>query len=216
MSEGDVRVLIVDDDPQFAKAAARQFRQAGCSVSISEDGAELERFAAGNVPTDGIALDVDLGLLRRTGLDLLAALRERRVWVPTLVVTGLRDIEPLLNRAQELHAQFCTKPLVKRRVDAFVAWMLRERVRNLDDEAVFKNGVFALQREIERSFTPCELGLIAALFRGMKQRDYARSIGRDVHTIESHAKTIREKTRLTLPLVITRIRQLGLASVAAA
>ncbi len=216
MSGGDIRVLIVDDDPHFAKAAARQFRQAACSVSVSGDGAELDRLTAGDASCDGIVLDVDLGLLKRNGLDLLQALRERRIWVPTLVVTGLRDIEPLLNRAQELHAQFCTKPIVKRRVDAFVAWMLRERVRNLDDEAVFKNGIFALQREIERSFTPCELGLIAALFRGMSRRDYAESIKRSVDVVDSHAKTIREKTRMTLPRVITRIRQLGLASVAAA
>lgn len=80
-----MRLLLVDDEANFAEACAAYLADAGYQVEVARDAAEgRERLAAGSY--DGVLLD--LRLPGEDGLALLSHIRERWPALPVLVVTA--------------------------------------------------------------------------------------------------------------------------------
>jgi two-component system KDP operon response regulator KdpE len=82
-----VKVLVVDDEPQFARALATNLRGAGYEVETAASG-EAALAAAGLRPPDAVILD--LRLPDRSGREVTL---ELRTWseVPILVVSAVGD-----------------------------------------------------------------------------------------------------------------------------
>ena len=80
-----MRVLLAEDDPMIGASIRNGLRQDGFTVDWVDDGRAAEEALAENVHD---ALVLDLGLPRRTGLEILSALRRRGDPRPVLVLTA--------------------------------------------------------------------------------------------------------------------------------
>ncbi len=80
-----MRLLLVEDDAMLGESVRRALRQLGHAVDWAHDGEEADLAVAGE-PYEVILLD--LGLPRRSGLEVLRALRLRGLAVPVLILTA--------------------------------------------------------------------------------------------------------------------------------
>ena len=80
-----MRLLLVEDDPMVGASVQRGLRQEGHTVDWVRDGAAAELAVANGVHE---MILLDLGLPRKSGLDLLASLRRKGVALPVLVITA--------------------------------------------------------------------------------------------------------------------------------
>lgn len=88
-----IRILLVDDEPAIAKAAARLLRRLGHEVMANtrpEEALELFR----HNPENFDCLVTDLMMPTLSGLDLAAEVHQIRADLPILLVTGLGDTVP--------------------------------------------------------------------------------------------------------------------------
>lgn len=86
LPERPVRLVFVEDDPDFREAAAAELEDLGFEVESFADGtALLEAFANGAI-ADVIVLDWNLPTL--SGIDLIPRLRRAGVLLPVVLLTG--------------------------------------------------------------------------------------------------------------------------------
>lgn len=103
-----MRILLAEDDPMLGDGLRAGLRQLGFQVDWVRDGEAAERELASGVYAAGV---LDLGLPRKDGLDVLQALRARRVATPVLVLTA-RDAVPDRIRGLDLGADdYVIKPV---------------------------------------------------------------------------------------------------------
>ncbi len=80
-----MRILVIEDEPDVADGIARELRQAGYGVDLTDNGAEgLTRARAGS--HDLIILDIMLPTLN--GYRVCAELRRDEIWTPILMLTA--------------------------------------------------------------------------------------------------------------------------------
>jgi two-component system KDP operon response regulator KdpE len=101
-----VKVLVVDDEPQFARALATNLRGAGFEVETAET-AEAALAAAGLNPPDAVILD--LRLPDSSGREVC---RELRTWtdVPVIVVSAVGDEAEKIAALDAGADDYVTKP----------------------------------------------------------------------------------------------------------
>jgi two-component system response regulator QseB len=80
-----LRVLLAEDDPMIGASIRQGLRQDGFAVDWVEDGRAAEQALLQSVHD---ALVLDLGLPKRTGLEILGAMRRRGDTRPVLVLTA--------------------------------------------------------------------------------------------------------------------------------
>ncbi len=80
-----MRVLLAEDDPMIGSSIRSGLRQDGFAVDWVEDGRAAEEALSEGVHD---ALVLDLGLPRRTGLEILGTMRRRGDTRPVLVLTA--------------------------------------------------------------------------------------------------------------------------------
>ncbi len=103
----DVRVLVVDDDADLARALKRGLEGEGFAVDVAADGTD-GLWRATETAYDALVLDVMMPGM--TGLELCATLRSDGIWTPVLVLTA-RDGEQDEARALDIGADdFLAKP----------------------------------------------------------------------------------------------------------
>ncbi|HZQ72841.1 MAG TPA: response regulator transcription factor [Burkholderiales bacterium] len=119
-----MRLLLVEDDGMVGQAVREGLRQDGFSIDWVQDGAAAET-ALRTEPYDCMLLD--LGLPRKSGLDVLRGLRARRNEIPVVVITA-RDAVP--DRIAGLDAgadDYVVKPFDLEEVAARVRAVVRRR-----------------------------------------------------------------------------------------
>lgn len=80
-----MRILLIEDDPMIGAGVQRGLKQEGYAVDWARDGREGE-LALANAVYELVILD--LGLPRKSGLDLLTELRRAKNRVPVLILTA--------------------------------------------------------------------------------------------------------------------------------
>jgi len=133
MAEVLLDVLVVDDDPvlamHLARVVSREF-QARVASSVA-----AARELIATFPTLQAAI-VDFSLPDGTGLEIIDALRQANLRIPTLLLTAHFDRDVAL-AAQDRGAEFAVKPTSLERLEAFLSSVRsaatdRERTRQLD------------------------------------------------------------------------------------
>jgi two-component system response regulator ChvI len=84
--ERQVRLVFVEDDPDFREAAAAELEDLGFEVDSFADGAALLEAFANGASADVIVLDWNLPTL--SGIDLIPRLRRAGVLLPVVLLTG--------------------------------------------------------------------------------------------------------------------------------
>lgn len=165
---GDMSVLIVEDEPLLASTLAMGLRAEGFIVAHAANGVDGLRQACENA-FEVVVLDIMLPGLN--GYEVLRRMRGRGVWTPVLMLTA-KDGDYDQTDAFELGADdYLTKPF------SFIVLVARLRalIRRSAHQrpAVLKAGSLSLdpsQREVRRdgtviSLTPREYGLLEYLMR---------------------------------------------------
>ncbi|MGM0386307.1 MAG: response regulator transcription factor [Actinomycetota bacterium] len=199
-----MRVLVVDDERGLTRALQRGLAAEGFAVDTAHDG-ETGLALATHGDYDVIVLDVMLP--RRSGYDVVAALRERKVWTPVLMLSA-KDGEYDVADGLDLGADdYLTKPF------SFVVLVARLRalVRRPAEPrpAVLAVGELVLDpaaRTVTRGGVPIELttrefALLEYLMRHpdrvvgkVELRDHVwDSTGEDLNVVEVYVGYLRRK-----------------------
>jgi len=103
-----IRVLVVADDPSLLRATTRQLERAGyevCACSNGENAVQLVE----REPFDVVVSDISMPGL--TGIDLLKLLRELRVEIPVILVTGAPALQTAIEAVEYGAFKYLTKPV---------------------------------------------------------------------------------------------------------
>ena len=119
-----MRILVVEDDSQVASFIRRGFREEDYTVDIAADG-DQACFLAGTGEYDLIVLDLQLP--KRSGLDVLKTLREDRISVPILVLTGRTELTDKIQGLDSGADDYLTKPFRFEELLARTRALLRRR-----------------------------------------------------------------------------------------
>src|SRR5438105_355525 len=117
-----MRILVAEDDVAIAEVLAYSLRKAGYTVEAAHDGEAAEAQLAAS---EFDVLILDLGLPKKSGLEVLKSLRERGSRIPVLVLTALDDLG---HRVQGLDAgadDYLHKPFEFAEVEARVRALAR-------------------------------------------------------------------------------------------
>lgn len=117
-----MRVLVVEDEPDLARAVKRTLEEEGYACDWASDG-ESALFEAINIPYDVIVLDLMLPHI--DGLEILRRLRKRGQTTPVLILTA-RDTLPERVRGLDAGADdYLTKPFALEELLARIRALIR-------------------------------------------------------------------------------------------
>ena len=102
-----MRVLVVEDDRLLGDALQAGLRQAGFAADWAVDGALAETMLA---DTDYAAMVLDLGLPKRTGLEVLGRLRQQGSRLPVLILTARDTVEDRITGLDRGADDYLVKP----------------------------------------------------------------------------------------------------------
>lgn len=162
-------VYIVDDDQAVRESMSGLIEDQGYSVRSF---ASAEEFLLGYRPAGPECLILDIRMPGMSGIDLLRSLSEKRLSIPTIVVSGHADI-PLAVQAMQLGAvdllekPFCNHDLwasVKKAIDTG-----RQELAKWTDDDRFR-------RYLE-SLTPRERQVVRLLLQGKNDKQAAVEFG---------------------------------------
>ena len=119
-----MRLLLVEDDSMIGESIHQGLRQDGFAVDWVRDGQAAE-LAAANAVYDLVVLD--LGLPRKDGLEVLAALRRRGNTVPVLVVTARDAVHDRIRGLDGGADDYVVKPFDLDELSARIRALLRRR-----------------------------------------------------------------------------------------
>ena len=104
---GDTTLLIVDDDKPFLTRLARAMETRGFAVDTAESVEEAVGKARANAPAYAV---VDMRLGDGNGLDVVAAIREKRSDSRTIILTGYGNIATAVTAVKLGAIDYLSKP----------------------------------------------------------------------------------------------------------
>jgi two-component system OmpR family response regulator len=117
-----MRLLVAEDDAAIAEGLTRSLRDAGYAVEWVADG-ELAEAALANAEFDLLILD--LGLPKKSGLEVLKGLRKRASQLPVLILTALDDLSHRVNGLDAGADDYLRKPFEFAELEARVRALTR-------------------------------------------------------------------------------------------
>ena len=119
-----MRLLLVEDDPMIGKSVQKGLMQEGYAVDWVPDG-QASELALGNGSYAMTLLD--LGLPRKSGLDVLAALRRKRSDMPVLILTARDSVTDRVRGLDAGADDYLVKPFDLDELAARIRAVLRRR-----------------------------------------------------------------------------------------
>ena len=107
ISGGDTSLLIVDDDKPFLTRLARAMEGRGFIVETAESVEEAVAKAQAHPPAYAV---VDMRLADGNGLDVVAAIRERRADARAIILTGYGNIATAVTAVKLGAVDYLSKP----------------------------------------------------------------------------------------------------------
>jgi len=213
-----MRVLLAEDDSMLGDGLRAGLRQLGFQVDWVRDGVAAERELASGVYAAGV---LDLGLPLKDGMDVLRALRERKINTPVLVLTA-RDAVSERIKGLDLGADdYVIKPVDLNELGARLRSLVR-RAHGQVQELLVSNQVQLdpAARQVKLQGQPVtlstrEFDLLHALMRNvgrvlsreqLEQQMYSWGHEVESNTIEVHIHHLRRKLH---PDAIQTVRGIG-------
>jgi DNA-binding response OmpR family regulator len=145
----ELRVLVVEDEPGIRDFLARGLQNAGFAVELAADGIEGERLAvAGGF--DAIVLDIMLP--GRSGLEVLASVRESRPNVPVIVLTARAQVSDRVSALEAGAIDYLVKPFALPELVARLRAQMRVSTR-VSESLLSGSGIEAdlITRKVQRN-----------------------------------------------------------------
>jgi two-component system response regulator QseB len=124
-----MRILLVEDDPMIGKSVQQGLRQGGYSVDWARDGQAAS--LALDAETYDLAL-LDLGLPRKSGLEVLADLRRQKNPIPVLILTARDTVAERITGLDAGADDYLVKPFNLDELAARVRALLRRKSGRTD------------------------------------------------------------------------------------
>jgi len=105
-----MRVLLVEDDNDLGTALQECLIHAGYTVDWSKDGASAETAILTETESFDIVV-LDLGLPRRSGLEVLKTMRSRNIKTPVIIVTAQEAIDDRVKGLDAGADDYIVKPV---------------------------------------------------------------------------------------------------------
>lgn len=213
-----MRILLAEDDEMLGDGLRAGLRQLGFQVDWVRDGVAAERELASG---DYAAAVLDLGLPLKDGLDVLQALRERKISTPVLVLTA-RDAVPDRIRGLDLGADdYVVKPVDLHELGARLRSLVRRSHGQIND--TLRCGTVLLDPSARQvslegeavALSTREFDLLHALMLNagrvmsreqLEQKLYSWGYEVDSNAIEVHIHHLRRKLH---PDLIQTVRGVG-------
>jgi len=213
-----MRILLAEDDPMLGDGLRAGLRQLGFQVDWVRDGVAAERELASG---DYTAAVLDLGLPLKDGLDVLQALRARKITTPVLVLTA-RDAVPDRIRGLDLGADdYVVKPVDLHELGARLRSLVRRSHGQMQD--ALRCGAVLLEPAARRvslngeavTLSTREFDLLHVLMLNadrvmsreqLEQQLYSWGYEVDSNAIEVHIHHLRRKLQ---PDLIQTVRGIG-------
>lgn len=200
-----MRVLLAEDDAMLGDGLRAGLRQAGFLVDWVRDGMAAERELASGVYAVGV---LDLGLPIKDGLDVLKALRERKIDTPILVLTARDTIPERVVGLDTGADDYVTKPVDLHELAARLRSLVRRSLGQLHD--TMHCGAVTMDAAARRvtcqgevvALSTREFDLLHALMRNtgrvltreqLEQQMYSWGHEVESNTIEVHIHHLRRK-----------------------
>ena len=107
MDKAKATVFVVDDDDAVCKSLGMLVEEAGMNVQAFSSARE---FLDAYDPTTPGCLIVDVRMPGMNGLELQAELAKRRIYLPTIVITGHADVPIAVQAVKNGAVNFLEKP----------------------------------------------------------------------------------------------------------
>ena len=117
-----MRILVVEDEPDLARAVKKTLEEEGYACDWAADGAGA-LFDATHVPYDAVVLD--LMLPKVDGIEVLRRLRSRGITTPVLILTALDTLPEKVRGLDEGADDYLTKPFALEELLARVRALIR-------------------------------------------------------------------------------------------
>jgi len=200
-----MRILLAEDDPLLGDGLRAGLRQLGFQVDWVRDGEAAERELRAQ---PYVAAVLDLGLPRKDGMDVLAAIRRAGVVLPVLVLTA-RDAVPDRIRGLDIGADdYVLKPVDLNELAARLRALVR-RAHGQPQECLTAQDIAldVAARSVTQAGAPVvlsgrEFDLLHALMRGagrvlsraqLEQQLYSWGQEVDSNAVEVHVHHLRRK-----------------------
>lgn len=203
--EGNVRLLLVEDDEMIGESVAAALRRDNYTVDWAQDGREAELSLANDV-YDLVLLD--LSLPRRDGIEVLNTYRSRGGNAPVLIITAREAVDERIRGLDAGADDYLLKPFDLAELAARIRALLRRRTGQ--KHPVFSHGELSLDPAaheaakggVPLNLVPREFALLQALIeepkRVFKRRELEEKLygwGEEVgsNAIEVHVHSLRRK-----------------------
>jgi FixJ family two-component response regulator len=184
MDEQDT-VFLIDDDPSVRDSLTLLLSLKGMRT---QPFATAESFIETYRPEWHGCVLTDLRMPGMTGLELQAALREREIEVPVVVLTAHGDVATARTALKNGAFDFLEKPID----DAMLVDVLRNALRVDREQRGAAAARAATNRRLER-LTQREREILAFISAGHQNREIAAKLGISARTVEVHKARIMEK-----------------------
>lgn len=200
-----MRLLLVEDDEMIAETVLESIRREGYAIDWARDGHEAG-LALGNDVYDLVLLD--LGLPKKSGLEVLSAYRAKGGEAPVLILTARDAVTDRIAGLDAGADDYMIKPFDLDELAARARALLRRRVGK--KQPVYAHGTLALDpasHEVTKSgaavaLVPREFALLhilieqpARVFTRSELEERLYGWGEEVgsNTIEVHISSLRRK-----------------------
>ena len=200
-----MRLLLAEDDNMIGESVCAGLRRQGFAVDWVRDGVAAEQALLADTYD---ACLLDLGLPRRSGLDVLRRLRERGSMLPVLVLTARDAITDRVDGLDAGADDYVVKPFDLAELAARIRAVTRRKGGRA--QALIEHGEITLDpaaREVRRNgelvaLSPREFALLQALLEHpgrilsraqLEERLYGWGEEIESNVVEVHLHTLRRK-----------------------
>lgn len=199
-TQDDVLVFVVDDDDFMRSAMRRLFASNGIAAEIFASGMEF----LDQAPFDrGGCVILDVRMPGLNGLEVQAALKQRRIELPVIFLTASADVPIAVSAMREGAVDFLEKP--------FENEDLVGRVRNALAQHRNQRRGSVEREEVQRrlaSLTARERSVLDLVVAGQTNKEIARTLGASFRTIEIHRRHVMEKMAVSTLADLVRLKLL--------
>jgi DNA-binding response OmpR family regulator len=198
-----MRILVVEDEAELAAAVAAALEAEAYAVDRAADGAAADELMTVH---DYDLVVLDWSIPPPSGLELLAAWRQRGLEVPVLMLTGRGGLDDRVSGLDSGADDYLTKPFAYAELLARVRTLLRRREKAV---APLVAGDVELDRAARRvtvggepvRLTPKELAVLEVLLRGAGEAVSRQALAEHAwdHTFDAASNT--------LDVIVSRLRR---------
>jgi len=185
MNDQEGTVFLIDDDPSIRDSLSLLLSLKGIRTQLF---ATAETFIEAYRPEWHGCVLTDLRMPGMTGLELQAALRERRLEVPVVVLTAHGDVATARAALKNGAFDFLEKPID----DGMLLDVLRNALRVDRERRAAVTARATTDRHIER-LTEREREILELIAAGHQNREIAMQLEISPRTVEVHKARIMEK-----------------------